>query len=310
MRSTSFTYTARDGKELSATSWLPERRPLGIVQIVHGLGEHRGRYERLARALCAAGFAVYAEDHRGHGETAGSVEALGFFADSGGWDLVVDDLRRLSERARSENPGVALFLLGHSMGSFLARSYIALHGRDLSGVVLSGTSGDPGLLGAVGRRLAAREVKKLGPRVKSPLLNRIAFGGYNRRFRPHRTQFDWLSRDGAVVDAYVADPFCGAVPTTSFFADLLEGLRRISDRESFRKTPPELPVYLFSGRLDPVGAYGRGVRQVARRYRRAGVRDVSLRLYDDCRHECLNELNRDEVTAELIAWLSARSPAR
>jgi len=310
MRSSRFSYAAKDGKQIAACMWLPDMPPRGLVQIVHGIGEHMQRYADFASELVSHGFGVYAEDHRGHGETAGSVEALGWFAETDGWDLVVDDLYRLTQRMRTDHPKPPLFLLGHSMGSLLSRSYIVLHGEDLAGVILSGTAGDPGLLGVIGGALARREVRKVGSRAKSVRLNRIAFGAYNKRIVPHRTDFDWISRDTIVVDRYMADPYCGFIPSASLFKDLLEGVLAVNRFDLIRRIPAKLPVFIFSGDADPVGAYGKGVQKVAALFKKAGVKDVTLRLYRECRHECLNELNRAEVYHDVIDWINAHMEVR
>lgn len=300
-----FTFRGRDGKELFAERWLPSKAPAAIVQIAHGVSEHKERYADFAASLVEQGFGVYANDHRGHGETAGSVEALGFFAEKEGWEVVVDDMHLLSVRAREEHPGVPLFLLGHSMGSLLARSYVILHGAELAGALFSGTAGSAGLLGFIGGFITAGEIRKHGARALSPKLNNLAMGANNKKFEPKRTDFDWLSRDTSVVDAYIADPYCGFVPSAGFFADLLHGLNRINAAKEIAKTPREIPILFFSGEYDPVGDYTKGVSQVVRKFKRVGMRDVTCRFYKDCRHECLNELNRDEVYGDVIDWITA-----
>lgn len=303
MTSETTTVNAADGIALHTYRWEPETPAKAVVQIAHGMAEHAGRYARFAAALNDAGYAVYAEDHRGHGQTNPVGSGHGYFADEDGFDTVVEDLYAVSERIRQDHPTLPLFLLGHSMGSFLSRAYAARHGDDLAGLILSGTAGDQGLLGKAGAAIVALEIKVRGRTVRSPLMNTLTFGQYNRAFAPRRTEFDWLSRDPAEVDAYVADPLCGNVFTTGFFADLLAGLDGINNRATIAKVPTSLPIQLIAGSLDPVGAGGKGVLQVAEQYRAAGVEDVSLHLYIGARHEVLNETNRDEVTADVIAWL-------
>ncbi|HZB67665.1 MAG TPA: alpha/beta fold hydrolase, partial [Ornithinibacter sp.] len=207
MQSTTTTVTASDGTALHTNRWLPDGPPKAAVQLAHGMAEHSARYARLAAALTDARFAVYAHDHRGHGTTGGE-DDHGFFADENGWASVVDDMRRVTRLAQDENPGLPLFLLGHSMGSFLARSYVIEDSGDLAGLVLSGTGGDPGLLGKAGLLLAKAEARARGRRHVSPLLDKLSFGRYNAAFKPNRTPFDWLSRDEAEVDAYMADTMC------------------------------------------------------------------------------------------------------
>ena len=309
MQSTTTTVTASDGTALSTHRWLPDGPPKAVVQISHGMAEHSARYARLAEALTGAGYAVYASDHRGHGATASKADH-GYFADADGWDTVVADLRAVTTLAQEENPGLPVFLLGHSMGSFLARSYVIEDSRELAGLVLSGTAGDPGLLGKVGGLVAATEARLRGRRHVSTLLDKLTFGQYNAAFKPNRTDFDWLSRDDAEVDKYVADELCGNTFTSGFFVDLVGGLSRINDRHQVARVRRDLPILLIAGDKDPVGGKaGEGPRTVAEQYRSVGVTDVTVTLYPDARHEVFNEINRDEVTADVLAWLDAHLPA-
>ncbi len=304
-----FTYRTKDGKEIHATEWFSEYgvAPRAIVQIVHGMAEHRKRYTHFARFLVDAGFAVYAEDHRGHGDTAGTLNTAGYFAESDGWTVVLNDIHQLSHIAVSEHPGLPLFLFGHSMGSTIARDYIASWGRELAGCVLSGTMGNPGPALNVGIWLAKRQIVSKGAKSQSFRLDRMTFGSYNSRFKPASTKFDWLSRDDREVANYIADPYCGAVFTAGFFLDFFTGIKKIFTRESIESIPAELPVLLISGQSDPVGSFGRGPRQVARSYEHAGIRDVTLKLYPEGRHEMLHELNKAEVSADIAAWMRDRT---
>jgi alpha-beta hydrolase superfamily lysophospholipase len=257
-----------------------------VVQIAHGLAEHAGRYDELARSLNSAGYAVYASDHRGHGRTAASSEELGFFAAANGWRACLDDLDTLRRHIASEHPGVPVVLLGHSMGSFLAQQIAGEKGGALAGLVLSGSYLQPRGLARAGELFARFEAWRLGARGRSGLLAALTFGAYNRRFAPVRTPFDWLSRDAASVDRYRADPKCGFRPTTQ-----LPG------------PPQQLPVYLIAGARDPVAAVDPGARRLAASFRDAGVASVTQRIYPEARHELFHEINRNEVTRELIAWL-------
>ncbi|MEO7132114.1 MAG: lysophospholipase [Dermatophilaceae bacterium] len=305
MQASSFPVTTPDGTALHVNRWLPDGPPKAIVQIAHGMAEHSDRYERFAEELTAAGYAVYANDHRGHGKTAVTPDAVGYFADQRGFETVVEDMHRVTEQARKEQPDLPLFLIGHSMGSFLSRSYAARFGRGLAGLILSGTAGDPGALGKVGLGLALLQGRLRGRRHPSGLLDTLTFGQYGSAFKPNRTKFDWLSRDEAEVDKYIADPKCGELFTAGFFADLLGGLASINNDATVSRVPKGLPIHLMSGSRDPVGDNGKGVTQVADQFRRLGVTDVTVKLWPDGRHEMLNEINRDEVSAELIAWLDA-----
>jgi alpha-beta hydrolase superfamily lysophospholipase len=303
MKSKTFTMKGKDGAKIFVYSWLPDSKPVAAVQISHGMAEHAARYERFAGALTEAGFAVYAPDQRGHGRTAGSLEAVGWIAEKDGWDLAVDDLHRLTEHIKNEHPGVPVFLFGHSMGSFLSRNYIARWGNEVKGAVFSGTGGNPGLLGKVGILVARLEKKLKGGKARSPLLTSMSFGAFNKPFKPNRTDFDWLSRDNAEVDKYVADPYCGGVFSGGFWVDFLKGLDSLYRPGYLDKIPRNLPIFLFSGEKDPVGNNGKGVTEVYDSYRKAGIKDVSMKLYPDGRHEMLNETNRKEVFKDVIGWL-------
>jgi alpha-beta hydrolase superfamily lysophospholipase len=304
MKAKTFTLKGADGAKIFVYAWLPDGKPAAAVQIAHGMAEHAARYERFAGALTGAGYAVYANDHRGHGKTAGSLAAVGWIAEKDGWDLVLDDMHRLTETIKKENPGVPVFLFGHSMGSFFSRGYIARWGGEITGVVLSGTGGDPGLLGKVGVIVAKIEKALKGGKAKSPLMTSLSFGAYNKPFKPNRTDFDWLSRDNAEVDKYVADPYCGDVFSSGFWVDFLSGLGSLYRSDYMPKVPKGLPIYLFSGEKDPVGNNTKGVHEVYDAFKKAGVTDVSMKIYPNGRHEMLNETNRDEVEKDVIGWLN------
>ena len=211
----------------------------------------------------------------------------------------------MTERARTEQPGLPVFLVGHSMGSFLARGYAAQFGAELAGLVLSGTAGSAGPLGNAGVLVATTQARLRGHEHTSGLMNTLTFGQYNAAFKPTRTEFDWLSRDPAEVDAYIADPECGFVFTTGGFVDLIRGLEGVNTDAVVGRIPKDLPVHLASGDMDPVGANGKGVRQVADQLRRLGVKDVTMTLWPEARHEILNETNRDEVEIEIVNWLDS-----
>lgn len=305
MDTTTFTVTATDGTPLHVFRWSPDAGavPKAVVQIAHGMAEHSARYARFAEVLTAAGYAVYANDHRGHGQTAGDLKRAGFFAEHDGWSTVVEDMYAVTRTIREEQPGLPIFLFGHSMGSMLSRTYAIRHGAELDGLILSGTGGDPGMLGKVGQVVALVEAKVRGKGTASPLLDKLSFGNFNKPFEPARTPFEWLSRDPAEVDAYIADPWCGFVCTAGMFQDLLSGIALINADSQVARIPQGLPIYLFSGAEDPVGDKTKGVQQVVDQFRRLGIKDVFVRFYLGARHEVLNETNRDEVMADVVDWL-------
>lgn len=309
MRTAEIVVPAVDELALHGYSWLPDDAdPKAVVLLVHGMAEHCHRYERLATALTGAGYAVYAYDHRGHGRTAieNPGEMLGHFADSGGWRLVLADLDAVRADVVRRHPGLPLFVLGHSMGSLIARAYLQTHGEGLAGVILSGTGGDPGQIRLAGLALAKVEARVRGRRTLSPTLDKLTFGAFNKPFEKNgaaRTDYEWLSRDTAEVDKYVADPWCGFVCTTQFYADLFDGIATVHNPKRIAEVPKDVPLFLIAGSADPVGDNWKGVLKAKRQFQAAGIADVRSQLYRDARHEILNETCREEVTADILAWL-------
>jgi alpha-beta hydrolase superfamily lysophospholipase len=299
MPESEFEFRADDGHALLARRWLPEGPPRAVVQIAHGLAEHSARYARLATALNAAGYAVYANDHRGHGPKAAAAD-LGHFADVGGWAKVVGDLWTLNRRIAAEQPGKPIVFLGHSLGSFLGRGFIAKHSDALAGAALSGSNGRPPMIATLGRLIAREERVRLGKRGKSDPIFQLWFGEFNKPFKPARTGSDWLSRDEKEVDAFVADPLCGFPFTTQLAIDVLDALPRVTSPESLAAIRKDMPVYVFSGERDPVGS---NIRGLIADLKAAGFTKLTTRIYPGARHETLNETNRDEVIRDLIAWL-------
>ncbi len=281
--------------------WEPAAEPSALIQVFHGLGEHSARYARFADAATAAGYAVCAHDHRGHGPEA---ETAGFFAPQDGWNQLVADGKRVSDFLRDRYTGKALVLLGHSMGSYIAQSYAMRHGEALDALILSGSTWPSRMLVRFGRLLARLEAWRLGSQGESALLDKLGFGDFNKKFEPARTELDWLSRDPAEVDLYVADPLCGGPYTTGLWLDLLGGLLEISTDASLRRIPSDLPVLITGGADDPVGGES-GMLKLAAHYKSAGHAMVGETIYADGRHEMLNETNRDEFTSDLLGWISS-----
>ncbi|PFD38640.1 alpha/beta hydrolase [Bacillus cereus] len=294
--------TALDESEIYLRKWLPEDNLRGIVQIAHGMTEHAGVYTEFIDALLEAGYGVYAHDHKGHGKTVIREEDYGHFEPDIGWNQAVSDVIFVSETIKKEQK-CPLFLLGHSMGSFLSRRAVQLKGELYDGFLISGTGGNPGFLGVIGHKVATIEMKLRGAKTKSPMLNFLSFGNFNSHFKPNRTKFDWLSSDISQVDKYIADPFCGFICTTSFYRELFHGVLEVNKLEEYEKTPKNLPIHIFSGDRDPVGDMGKGVKEVYENYKKCGVKDVTLRLYENGRHEMFHEVNREDVFQDLISWL-------
>ena len=296
-----FWLNSTDAAPLYVNRWYSEQPPKALLMVAHGMAEHSGRYARLAEALVAQGFELYAHDQRGHGKTA-EHGTLGHYADANGWSLVVNDLASLNHHMRQQHPHAPIFLLAHSMGSYIGQAYLMQHSSSLQGAILSGSNYQPAALYRAGQLLARFERWRQGPKGLSALLEFASFGSFNKAFKPNRTAFDWLSRDPAEVDKYVNDPLCGFRCSNQLWVDLLGGLQHITSLKNLAQIDSSLPLLVIGGACDPVS---NGTRQqdLANALSAAGNRHVQAKIYPDARHELLNESNRDEVTAYLIDWL-------
>jgi alpha-beta hydrolase superfamily lysophospholipase len=282
MPSSRFSYPSADGTEIIAYRWDPAGEPRAAVQLTHGMGEHARRYEHVAKALTDAGYVVYAQDQRGHGSSA-APERLGDLGE-GGWNALVDDVGLLSAQIRAEHPGLPLILLGHSMGSFAVQQYLLDHSDEVDGVVLTGTA----------------VIDLLEPALD--LDQPLDLTMFNAPFQPARTDYDWLSRDQAQVDAYVADPLCGFGIDTQSAKDMFIGARRLADPAQAAAIDSTLPVYIAVGEADPVNGGLTVLHPLVDRLREAGLTDITVTTYPDARHEILNETNSAEVIGSLIKW--------
>ena len=290
------------GAALERYVWQPEGKIRGILQLVHGMAEHIARYDSLGSFLAEKGFLVVGHNHLGHGEEA---TLQGFFAEKNGWDALLADMQKVREDMQKEHPGIPYFLLGHSMGSFLARCYIQNHSQGLQGVILSGTGAFSAVEAQLGLILS-KSLILLGLGEKpAKIVDTLAFSSNNKPFAPANTPFDWLSRDAEQVKKYVDDPLCGFVFTACGYHDLFTGLKRLTRPEGVQEKA--LPMLFLSGARDPVGKDGLGVKKVMEKYEQAGVKDITLSLYPDARHELLNETNRQEVFSDLAVWLERKA---
>lgn len=284
-------------------SWKDVGNPKGVVQIFHGMAEHAARYGGFSEYLNKAGFIVFADDHRGHGKTAGTVEELGYIGEDG-FNKIVEDERLISLKIRREYPGLPVIILGHSFGSFIAQDYMTRYGKDIAGVILSGTSMMDGIKVPVGKLIAWFQKTFLGERGKSYLLNRMGFNKYNKKVENPASAFSWLTRDMDIVRKYEDDPFCGTVFTASFYFYFLKGLGGLYKADKLAEIPQTLPVLIIGGMADPVGAYGKDAVRLRDRYLQLGLDDVNMKLYPGARHEVLNEINRQEVYGDVLAWIT------
>lgn len=273
----------------------------GVVQIAHGMAEYSNRYAEFAMKLAENGYAVFINDHLGHGKSVASKDDLGYFGEDGVSNLV-EDMKKVTEIAKQEYPELPFILFGHSMGSFLARAYTAKYGRFLSGAIYCGTSG-PNPATGMGIALAKYLEKTKGDHHRSGFLNSIAFGPYNKK-TAKRTDFDWLSRVDEEVDKYIADELCGFCFTTNGFETLFGVLKQVSSPAWYKKVPESLPVLLIAGEDDPVGEYGKGVRKVFEGLKASGHASTLMKLYPGARHELLNETNKQEVMDDIVEWIN------
>ncbi len=290
--------TLDDGKKLFYRVWSVDK-PVATIHINHGMAEHSKRYDEFARAMNKEGFAVYAQDHRGHGRS--SDGKYGYFADENGWMRICNDSFALDKLIKEEYPELPHFIFGHSMGSFLTRTNIALHSEFYDAAVICGTGGSQGLLGRIGLKIAEMHIRKKGAEEKDSLLDKLAFGSYNKKFKGEG-EFAWLSSDRNEVEKYIKDPECGFVCSTSFYRDLITGSFTANDEKLAASIRKDLPIMLISGDMDPVGGYSKGVKESYERYKRLGIKDVRLNLIKDGRHEILNDRMRDEVISKVSAF--------
>ena len=299
---TDFYYDSLGGGKIHACRWIPAGEIKAIVQFVHGIAEHIDRYDDFAAYLNGQGILVVAEDHMGHGKSICEQTPKGYFA--GGWMAAVGDTYRLLKNTMEEFPGVPYILFGHSMGSFMARTILARYpDSGIAGAVICGSAWMPGGVVGAGKTVAGLICKTSGERNPSPFLQKMMFGGYNKKIEHPRTPSDWLTRDNQIVDAYEADPLCGFIPSAGLVRDMMEGLQYIHDPKNLNAMKKDLPVYFIAGGDDPVGGYGDGVRRAAEEFKKHGMERIGVKIYPLCRHEIHNEINKQEVYEDVGNWI-------
>ncbi|MBR5088598.1 MAG: lysophospholipase [Ruminiclostridium sp.] len=302
-----FTFPSSTGNNtIHVRKCIPETEPRGIVQIVHGIAEHIGRYEQFMSFLAEHGFIAVGNDHLGHGQTALTPEELGIFSEKDGWKNAVSDLNILHDIMCTEYPGLPYIFFGHSMGSFLTRTYLIRYPDKPDLAILSGTGHQPKVVVKAGLTAAEAMVKMNGPAAPGDKLNKIAFGSYNDKYENVRTEFDWLCSDPDVVDKYIADEKCGFVPKTSMFRDMMSGIDFITDPAQIAKMNRDTPVFFIAGWRDPVGDYGKGVTRAYKAFIKGGMKHVRIKLYPGARHELLNEPIRGEVMNDVLEWIEGK----
>lgn len=302
-----FSFTSSTGvNRIRVKTCTPDGAVRGVVQIAHGIAEHADRYAPFMQFLAENGFAVAADDHLGHGRSIEREEDKGFFAEKDGWWRVVQDLKTIHNTMKEKYPTVPYIFFGHSMGSFLARSYLICYPDDCDAAIISGTGQQSPLMVNGGLLMANLLVKKLGARGDGQQLNDIAFGSYNDRISEKKTEFDWLSRDEENVRKYIDDPLCGFVAKCSLYRDMMVGIKFISSKKNAARMNKSTPIYFMSGDADPVGEYGKGVNKAYQLFCGVGMRDVTMRLYPGGRHEMLNEINYQDVYRDILNWINEK----
>ena len=299
-----FTYPSSDHRtQIHAVEWKPEGEVRAILQISHGMLEYIERYDEFGRWMSEQGILVVGNDHLGHGSSVHSEADMGFFADKNGNKALIADIRQLQRLMQEQYPDLPYFLLGHSMGSFLARQYLCMYGSRLDGAVISGTGWHSGAEAKAGMYLCSALSKTRGWRYRSRMVDKLAVGAYNKQFEPARTPSDWLTRDEAVVDEFRSDPRTQHTFTINAYFNLFLNLNYLSTFRNLKKMPKELPVFFISGGQDPVGSFGMGVKKTVLSFQSAGMKHVDCKIYPNDRHEVLNELNRLEVFRDILDWM-------
>lgn len=306
---TEFTFLSTDGKtQLHGMRWEPDGGSVrAVLQICHGVAEHIARYDAFARYLNGLGIAVVGHDHLGHGLSLPEGGTPVYFGESNTWNTVVDDIYVLHQRIRLWYPDVPLCIMGHSMGSFLTRTYLIRYPGTVKAAIIMGTGWQPKAVIAGGMAVAKAVGAVVGENGTSDLVTNLAFGAYNKLFAPNRTSCDWLSADEGNVDAYMADPLCGADATVGLFRQMLSGIRFNQKLSNLRQMDPRIPALFVAGEKDPVGDCGNGVRRTYQEFRRAGVQDCTLKLYPGLRHEILNEkAQQQQIFEDIGQWLTSK----
>lgn len=295
-----------NNKTLKGTLYLPDNDAKGIIEIVHGMAEHRQRYDDFCKFLSKHNYIVYIYDQLGHGETALNIESLGYMDDKDNLEAMLKDVKKVNEELNNsfnKENNLKFYLLGHSMGSFISQRYLQLYNDSINGLILSGTNYTKSFLYSLGRPIAKTVVLLKGRKHKSKFLDKMSFGSYNKQIKNNKTDFDWLSLNEENVYNYIKDPYCGTLFSASYFYDLLKLFKKINKGYKKINCDKNLPIYLFSGECDPVGNMGKGVKKLYNQLNKIGFKNLDMKLYKNYRHEMLNEVNKEEVYNNLLVWL-------
>lgn len=303
MPATNLTFPGYQNKKLHGKLWTPaDTSPNAIILIIHGIAEHKERYNHFSKFLSTNGSAVVCYDQRGHGQT--DPNHLGIIVEEGGFELLIKDLHEVTIALKERYPNLPVLLMGHSMGSFIVQRFMQLYGFRPDGLIYSGSNGRPPLTLSAGIALSSLLISLYGPDAKSLLINRLSFESYNSKFKPNRTKFDWLSRDASAVNLYIDDPYCGFICSNAFYHQFFTCLRDLHKHPAFADQNKEIPMLLISGDQDPVSSMGKGIKNLEKMLRKDGVQNLTVKLYRGGRHEMLNEINRDEVYQDILQWIN------
>ena len=301
-----FCYPSRDGvTQIHAVEWIPEGEVKGVLQICHGMVEYINRYHDFAEYMCERGYYVTGHDHLGHGKSIRNEEDYGYFEEKKGNQFVIGDIQKLREMTTEKYPDVPYYMLGHSMGSFLLRQYLTMYGKGLSGAIIMGTGYQRSAVLNMGQLVCRVIAAFKGWRYRSRFVDKLSFGSYNKRFEPGETSKDWITSDKDHRQKYVNDPLCSFMFTLGGYYQMFEGMKVLTRKESMERIPKDLPVLFVAGADDPVGAFGKGVEKVYKKYKTAGMQQVSMHLYEGDRHEILNETDREQVYEDLYQWIES-----
>lgn len=299
------TFKGKEGQNITYYKWGDDlKNPKGIIQLAHGMAECALRYKEFAENMVKEGYVVYANDHSGHGNSSKSLDMLGYVSKEDDFYTMIEDMKKLNDIIKNEYKDSKVILLGHSMGSFLSQRYFQMYGQNLDGLILSGSNGKPKYYTKLGLLIAKIETLITGGYKRSTVMDKLSFGGFNKTFKNPKTEFDWLTRDEKEVKKFIDDKFTGFIYPTKFYSSLISGLWDIHKKENLKKINLDIPIYIFAGDKDPVGYFGKGILNLYRVYKGLGVKNVTYNLYNDGRHELLNEINKDEVINDIIKWLN------
>ncbi len=303
-----FYYPSADGKtQIHAVEWKPETEIKGVIQIAHGVTEYILRYENFAEFFTQKGFVVVGNDHLGHGQSIAPNGKPMYFGPNGSWNFVVKDIDTCKQMTKKKYPNVPYMILGFSLGSFLVRTYLIDYAQEpLDGAIIMGTGYIPNFKIAIAKMMANKEAKKVGEENTSPLIKSLTFETYNKLFKPNRTAFDWLCSNEEALDEYIKDPLRGENYSAGLFREMLTGMQYTAELKNIQKMNKKMPIFLLSGDKDPVGEFGKGVIKTHEIFKKAGIEDVEIKLYQNLRHDILHEKCKDTIYNDIYLWLKKK----